>query len=114
MPRFSGLLVATAHRDYRGIVQPTISRSVEIAADPRVVWSLVTDLPRMGEFSPENIGGRWVNGAIGPAVHAKFRGVNRNGNKRWWTKVHVVICETDRVFTFDVRTPMGCSAPSAS
>jgi uncharacterized protein YndB with AHSA1/START domain len=88
-------------------VEPTISRSVEVAADPHTVWSLVTDLPRMGEFSPENIGGHWVDGATGPAVGARFRGTNRNGSREWTTRVRVVACEPGRLFTFDVRTPFG-------
>jgi len=68
---------------------------------------MVTDLPRMGELSPENLGGHWVGGATGPAVGAKFRGVNRNGDKQWWTRVRVIVCEPDRLFTFDVRSPFG-------
>lgn len=68
---------------------------------------MVTDLPRMGELSPENLGGRWVGGATGPALGAKFRGVNRNGDKQWWTRVRVIVCEPDRLFTFDVRSPFG-------
>ncbi|HEU5472694.1 MAG TPA: SRPBCC family protein [Actinophytocola sp.] len=86
-------------------MEPTISRSVEIAADPQLVWSMITDLPRMAEFSPENRGGRWLSGATGPALGARFRGVNRNGHKEWWTRVRVVACRPDRLFTFDVRTP---------
>lgn len=88
-------------------MQPTISRSVDVAADPELVWSLVTDLPRMGEFSPENVGGQWVGGATGPAVGAEFRGTNRNGGRQWWTKVRVVAYEPGRRFVFDVRTPFG-------
>jgi hypothetical protein len=88
-------------------VQPSISRSVDLNADPHTVWSVVTDLPRMGEFSPENIGGRWVKGSIGPAPGARFRGTNRNGSKLWWTRVRVVEFEPDRLFTFDVRSPFG-------
>ncbi|SFP04603.1 Polyketide cyclase / dehydrase and lipid transport [Amycolatopsis arida] len=88
-------------------MEPTISRGIDVAADPLAVWALVTDLPRMGELSPENVGGRWVNGATGPAVGAEFRGVNRNGERRWWTKVSVVECVAGRRFTFDVRTPFG-------
>jgi len=80
---------------------------VEVAADPHVVWSLVTDLPRMGEFSPENVGGHWLNGATGPAVGAEFRGTNRNGSRRWTTRVRVVACKPGRLFAFDVRTPFG-------
>jgi hypothetical protein len=88
-------------------VQPTISRSVDLAADPQVVWSMVTDLPRMGDLSPENVGGYWANGATGPAVGATFRGTNRNGHREWQTNVRVVACEPGRLFTFDVRTPFG-------
>lgn len=88
-------------------MQPTISRSVRIAADPHVVWSMVTDLPSMGALSPENIGGRWVDGATGPALGAKFRGVNRNGDRQWWTRVRITVYEPERRFTFDVRSPFG-------
>jgi hypothetical protein len=84
-----------------------VSRSVEIAADSEAVWALISDLPRMGEFSPENQGGRWRGGATGPAVGAEFVGVNRNGLRRWYTKVRVVKCQPGRLFTFDVRTPFG-------
>jgi Polyketide cyclase / dehydrase and lipid transport len=92
---------------YVASVQPTITRSVEVAADPLKVWEMVTDLPRMGEFSPENIGGEWLDGATGPAVGAQFRGFNRNGSRLWWTKVTVVACEPGRLFTFDVRSKIG-------
>lgn len=88
-------------------MEPTISQSIEVAAAPLVVWSLVSDLPRMGELSPENLGGQWVDGATGPAVGAEFRGVNRNGDKQWWTKVRIVACVPGRLLTFDVRTPFG-------
>jgi Polyketide cyclase / dehydrase and lipid transport len=92
---------------YGFLVKPTISRSTDVAADPHAVWVLVSDLPRMGEFSPENIGGHWVNGATGPAVGAEFRGTNRNGSRQWTTKVRIVACEPGRLLTFDVRTPFG-------
>jgi Polyketide cyclase / dehydrase and lipid transport len=88
-------------------MEPTISRSVRLPADPAAVWALVTDLPRMGELSPENRGGRWIGGATGPAQGARFRGVNRNGELRWWTRVRVVVCQPERRFTFDVRSPFG-------
>lgn len=87
-------------------MEPSISISVDVAADPRTVWSIVTDLPRMGQFSPENIGGYWVDGT-GPAVGARFRGTNRNGTLQWQTKVRVVECVPERLFTFDVRSPFG-------
>jgi Polyketide cyclase / dehydrase and lipid transport len=88
-------------------VEPSISRSVELAADQDVVWAMITDLPRMGELSPENVGGVWLDGASGPSVGARFRGTNRNGEREWHTKVRVVACDPGRHFAFDVRTPFG-------
>ena len=32
---------------------------IEIQASPEAVYDLVSVLPRMGEWSPENIGGEW-------------------------------------------------------
>ncbi|WP_460396531.1 SRPBCC family protein [Actinophytocola sediminis] len=88
-------------------MEPSISLSTDLAADPEVVWALVTDLPRMGRLSPENVGGHWLDGATGPALGARFRGTNRNGDRQWWTRVRVVVCEPGRRFAFDVRTPFG-------
>ena len=79
-----------------------ISRSVDIAAPPQRVWELVSDLPGMGALSSENVGGRWVGGATGPAVGARFRGRNRNGLRRWSTTAAVTRCEPGREFAFDV------------
>lgn len=88
-------------------MRPAISRTVRVDAPPRKVWAMVTDLPGMGELSPENRGGRWIGGATGPARGARFRGVNRNGDLHWWTRVRVVEFEPGRLFTFDVRSPFG-------
>ena len=87
-------------------MHPTISRSAEVSADAATVWAWVSDLPRMGELSPENVGGYWLDGD-GPALGARFRGTNRNGRLEWWTRVRVVACVPGRHFAFDVRTPFG-------
>jgi len=76
--------------------------SREIAAPPERVWPLVTDLPRMGEWSPENTGGTWERGASGPGLGARFKGTNANGKKRWSTDVKVVTFDPPRSFEFDV------------
>jgi hypothetical protein len=73
-----------------------------VAATPQKVYELVSDLPRMGEWSPENTGGTWIKGAIGPAVGAKFKGKNRKGAKRWSTIATVVIADPAKEFAFDV------------
>lgn len=79
-----------------------ISRSTSVAAPPERVWELVADLPAMGEYSPENVGGEWAGGATGPAVGAVFRGRNRSGRRRWSTRCTVTVCEPGRAFAFTV------------
>jgi len=78
----------------------TVSR--EIDAPPEEVWAMVSDVTRMGEWSPEATGAKWVRGATGPAVGAQFRGRNRNGIRRWSTTGKVVECEPGRAFAFDI------------
>ena len=78
--------------------------SRDIAAPAEKVWALVSDLPRMGEWSPENAGGKWVKGATGPAVGAVFTGNNKNGFRRWTTNVTVIACEPGVVFEFAVTS----------
>ena len=74
----------------------------EVRAAPEVVWQLVSDLPRMGEWSPENNGGTWIKGAKGPAPGAKFKGRNANGSHRWSTTVKVIDAMPDERFSFVV------------
>lgn len=74
-----------------------------IAAAPAALYEMVSDLPRMGEWSPENRGGRWAGGARGPKVGATFRGRNRAGWRRWRTVVTVTAADPGRRFAFDVH-----------
>jgi len=76
--------------------------SENVAAPAPNVYALVADLPRMGEWSPENTGGRWLRGASGPAVGARFRGTNRAGWRFWSTTVTVRSADVGRRFAFDV------------
>ena len=79
----------------------TITATRTCQASPETVYDLVTDLTRMGEWSPENQGGQWLEGATGPAVGARFKG--RNQRKAGWSTTAVV---TDvvrgQVFAFAV------------
>lgn len=80
------------------------SVTVRIDAPPQVVWDLVSDVTRIGEFSPETFEAEWVDGATGPAVGAHFRGhVKRNGvGPVYWTRCKVTSCEPERDFGFSV------------
>jgi len=83
--------------------QPVVvSRAV--AAPAELVWSMVSDLPRMGEWSPENTGGTWLKGATGPVVGARFKGTNKNGKKSWSTSVTVTVCDAPTAFAFKVSS----------
>ncbi len=82
----------------------SISRSVTVQAPAQRVWELVSDLPGMGELSPENTGGSWADGATGPTVGARFRGSNRSGWRRWSTTVVVTRCVPSTEFVFEVST----------
>ena len=72
----------------------------EVAASPETVWGMISDLPRMGDWSPENEGGTWMGGATGPAPGAKFRGVNRSATRSWKTVAKVVDADPGRRFSF--------------
>ena len=80
------------------------SVTVRIEASPATVWALVSDVTRIGEFSPETFEAEWVDGASGPAVGAHFRGhVKRNGiGPIYWTDCKVTSCEPGRDFGFAV------------
>lgn len=86
-----------------GTATAQVRRSVEVAASADAVWALVSDLPAMGEYSPENRGGRWVSGD-GPAVGAVFVGSNGSGRRRWSTRCTVVRSEPGSAFAFDVSS----------
>lgn len=73
---------------------------IHIEASPEVVYAMVSDLPRMGEWSPENQGGEWLNGALGPAVGAKFKGQNKRKGG-WSTKVTVTVAEPGKEFALE-------------
>jgi hypothetical protein len=73
-----------------------------IAADPQQVWALVSDVTRMGEWSPETTSCRWVGDSDGPSVGARFRGSNKHRWLRWTTTCTVTAAVPGERFTFDV------------
>ncbi len=73
----------------------------EIKASPDAVWNALSDITRMGEWSPECHTCAWIDGATGPAVGARFSGENRNGEYEWATECEVTECVPGKVFAFD-------------
>ncbi len=57
---------------------------IHVEAPPEAVWDLLSDVERMGEWSPECYRVAWVDGATAPAAPGKrFKGWNRYGPMRW-------------------------------
>lgn len=77
-----------------------VSGSAQIDASPQHVYDLVTDLPRMAEWSPENTGGSWQGGARAAAPGVKFKGKNQNGKKSWSSAVVVTDATAPSRFAF--------------
>jgi uncharacterized protein YndB with AHSA1/START domain len=82
---------------------PVDTASVTIAAPPELVWDMVSDVTRMGEWSPECTSCRWVGRHRGPVVGARFVGFNRRGWARWATTNEVVESERGTAFAFRTR-----------
>ncbi len=80
--------------------------SVHVDAPPERVWALVSDVTRIGEFSPETFEARWTRGSTGPEVGASFKGhVKRNGvGPTYWSLCQVTACVPNQVFEFAVGT----------
>jgi Polyketide cyclase / dehydrase and lipid transport. len=85
----------------------------DIAAPAEKVWGLISDITRMGEWSPEARGGAWVKGASAPAVGARFKGKNARGKRSWSTDCRVTECEPGSRFAFDV-TALGLAVAAWS
>ena len=81
----------------------TVSVSRTINAPAAHVWSMISDVTRMGEWSPETTSCKWLKGATGPAMGAQFSGSNQNGGKKWKTVCKVNDCEPGKSFGFGVH-----------
>ncbi|MFJ3145174.1 SRPBCC family protein [Streptomyces halstedii] len=95
--------------------------AIRIAAAPHEVYSVISDLPRSGEWSPECRGGAWVLGEPG-AVGAVFQGENVRGPEvvswapvvrgGWTTRAEVVAAEPGRSFRWAMHNAAGVTQDS--
>jgi hypothetical protein len=83
------------------------SSSIHIDAAPDVVWDLVSDVTRMGDWSPETYAAAWTGAESRPVVGATFAGKNRKGRIRWTGKCDVTEADSGREFAFVRRGPDG-------
>jgi hypothetical protein len=77
------------------------SESIVIARSPEALYDLVSDITRMGMFSPVCTACWWDEGT-GPQVGAWFTGRNELPERTWETRSEVVAAEAGREFAFVV------------
>jgi uncharacterized protein YndB with AHSA1/START domain len=80
--------------------QSLIQQSIEIAAPPATVWGIVSDLRRMGEWSPQCVRMAVLGRDVG--VGTRTLNLNRDGWKRWPTTSRVVVFEPEQTLAFRV------------
>jgi hypothetical protein len=74
--------------------------SIVIDASAEQIWDMVSDVTRMGEWSPECFRCFWLGRRKGPEVGARFVGFNRAGWRVWATPNVVVAAERGRTFAW--------------
>lgn len=74
--------------------------SVDIDADRSLVWSLVSDVSRMGEWSPVCRRVEYLDGATTPAEGVRFLGHNRQFGARWSRTCVITACAPGRELAF--------------
>lgn len=81
----------------------TDSEDVVVAAPAEHIYRLISDMPRMGEWSPECQQVEWIDGAEGPVTGARFVGHNRGGPRgilKWSRRGRVLVADPAREFAF--------------
>ncbi|MGQ0467158.1 MAG: SRPBCC family protein [Sporichthyaceae bacterium] len=79
----------------------THSESIIVATAPEALYAMVSDVTRMGEWSPVCRGCWWDSGD-GPRVGAWFTGRNELDGRVWETRSLVVAAEPNREFAYNV------------
>lgn len=80
-------------------IHEEVSRDINVAPD--IAWQAITDVTRMGEWSPECHTCEWAGDATEAAVGARFVGHNKNGELEWSTEAEIVECDPNERFVFE-------------
>ncbi|SEH67994.1 Polyketide cyclase / dehydrase and lipid transport [Mycolicibacterium rutilum] len=79
-----------------------MSESIHVAVPPDQLYEMVSDVTRMGEWSPICRACWWDEGD-GPRVGAWFTGRNETPERTWETRSQVVAAEPGREFAWEVN-----------
>lgn len=77
------------------------AESIVIARSPEALYDMISDVTRMGEWSPICRACWWDDGG-GPSSGSWFTGRNETGERVWETRSQVVVAEPGREFAFVV------------
>ncbi len=79
-----------------------LEETVDVSAPPAQVWALVSDLPRLAEWSPQVV--KCFKQGSGPIqLSTRFLNLNRRGLLAWPTRSKVVRFEPHREIAFRVK-----------
>ena len=78
------------------------SDSIDVAVEPHELYTLVSDVTRIGEWSPVCRACWWDEGE-GPRVGAWFTGRNQTPERTWETRSQVVAADPGREFAWEVN-----------
>ncbi|MEU1216999.1 SRPBCC family protein [Streptomyces sp. NPDC005791] len=82
---------------------PSARREVRISAGPERVWEILADVEAMTGWSPELVKVEWLDGAVSPAVGARYIGHNEHPvNGSWRAIAHFTEYEPGRRLTWCV------------
>ena len=79
------------------------SESVVVVRSPEALYDMVSDVTRMGEWSPICTACWWDDGDS-PRVGAWFTGRNELPERTWETRSQVVAADRGREFAFEVNS----------
>jgi len=79
-----------------------MSQTIHVSVPPDDLYEMVSDVTRMGEWSPVCRECWWDEGA-GPHVGAWFTGRNETPERTWETRSQVVAAEPGRRFAWEVN-----------
>ena len=79
---------------------PDLEATLAVAAPPAQVWAVVTDVARMGEWSPQVVRTVVLGGPV--RLGTRFLNLNHQGLKHWPTSAKVVRFAPHRDFAFRI------------
>jgi uncharacterized protein YndB with AHSA1/START domain len=94
----------TRERQMTDATGATVDIEIVVSKGPDEMWDLVTDVARVGEWSPECKGGAWLEGA-GPEPGARFEGYNEFPSFKSTTTCVVTEAARPSVFEWIVLDP---------